>query len=254
VNPSGATYDNAVKIIAKTMRPWRPAALYRAAFVPMPGHEAPGHRESERFRERLALRRPEIIKRGPWFALKRWLEPVLPIVSWNDLIVIPLSGECIRAANWDTIKRIDHMKVRNPAASKATRITAALNGKAIEQHVKYFFKTQWPKSFLPASNDGFYRKPAPDDFSLILADRRFTVDVAQSDQKFPPRWRLHENKMLGARLRIIAFFNELGIIMQGYTWKNNNGFELWPLERLIVRLNIQELKGCFQHFEDCFIY
>lgn len=251
MNPSPETCDNAVKVLSDTMRPWRPAELYHSAFVPTPGRPEPGiGREAERFRERLHLRRPEVVKRGPWFALKRWIDPVLPQVTELDFIVIPFNGHCLKRADRETIRRIKHMVIRNPNASEVARIGAALDGFKVEGHVKDYFRRLWPSSYLEASNHGVYDKPAPDDFSLIVGGKRYTVDVATSTQKYPVLWTLHGGKMKGAFLRIIAYYNEQGVVMQGFTWKKDDVVSLWPIERLIARLNIQEMPDCIQHFED----
>lgn len=248
--PDKATYQKAMAILADTMKPWRPAELFRAAFTPVPGHEHPVGRESERFREHFAAFSREITKVGPWYALTRWLMPVLPFVIPDSLIAIPLSGETIRKAQRETLKRLDYMVVRNAQASKATRISAALEGFTVEQHVKQFFATRWPESYRPASNEGIWQKPVPDDFSLILDGRRFLVDVVGSDGKFPPRWRIRLGKMGGASLRIVAFYNESGIVMQGYTSGRADDLTLRPIERVIVRLNIQKDPACLEAFQD----
>lgn len=254
MNPTDATYDAAVRILSETMRPWRPAELFREAFVSMPGRIQPGHREDERFRERLHKRRRMVVKRGPWFALRRWIDPILPFVSLSDFISISYNGQILINAEKEALRRLDAgMLVRNPKASNVTRTMAAIKGFQVEHHIKNYFKQKWPASYRSASNEKKYHKPAPDDFSLIIADKQYTIDVAQSRTFYPPLWKLHAKKMTGARLRIIAFYAEDSITIQGYAWENDQAPRLRPIERLIARLNMQELPECLTYFEDCIV-
>jgi len=248
--PNEATYQKALYILSETLRPWRAAALFRASFVPVAGHEQPVGRESERFREHFVEYSHEVKKYGPWYALTRWIDPVLPMICPDSLVQIPLSGEAIRQAQSETLHRLPYMVVRNPNANPVTRKMAALNGLTVEQHVKKFFSSTWPESYLPASNERMWRKPAPDDFSLILNGRRFTVDVAKSDQKSPARWRIHPGKLCKSDIRIVAYYNERAVVMQGYASGRSDDFDLRPIERLIVRLNIQKDPSAHEVFRD----
>jgi hypothetical protein len=252
MNPSPETYDRAVQILARNMRPLRAAELYRLSFVSTPGHEKPGlAREDERFRERLAQRRPAVIKRGPWFALERWIVPVLPGITSDDFVTLELNRDCVKEATWECIQRIEHMVVRNPQASKQTRYEAAISGLIVEHHVKRYFQTTWPTHYRQASNEGIWEKAAPDDFALFIGGRRWQVDVASADEIDPPQWRIVRGKMLGAHLRIIAYYGETCVKMLGYQWSTDRISRLRPLERLIVRLNIQNMPSCLRFFRDC---
>lgn len=249
MNPSAATYDNAVRILSETMRPWRAAKLHREAFVPVPGKSTFGEgRQDERFRERLAVRRPQVIKRGPFFALGRWFNTALPIVTRDDFIKVPLNGKSLKLATEETFNRLPHMVTRNPSANPVIRNMACAQGLWVQHHVTDFFQHNWPTSYVPASNEGLYKRPAPDDFGLNIEGRIYLVDVAQSENLDPPRWRLRSEKMRGADMQIVAYFDSRDVIIQGYTWKNHS--DLWPIERLIVRLNIQEIPDCLLYFDE----
>jgi hypothetical protein len=225
------------------MTPWRPAPLFRAAFTPTPDHPTIDGREAERFREHFA-KEPGIIKRGPWYALSRWFDQVLPFVTFDDMIALPLSGRCIREAQIEACRRLPNMIVRNPHANHIHRNMAAFNGLTVEKHIAAHFRETWPQFYIPASNSGLYDKAAPDDFSLKLFGKRWTVDVAGSVCKDPPDWKIHPGKMTGANIRIYAYYNDTDIWMQGYDFPVPGSIEkrIFPIERLIVRLNIQALE------------
>ncbi len=190
-------------------------------------------------------------KQGPWFALERWIAPILPGVTSDDFVTIELNRDCVQRAAWESMQRIEHMVVRNPGASKETRCIAAINGLTLEHHVKHYFETRWPTSYKPASNEGIWNRPAPDDFSLVIGGKRWQVDVAGADQADPPRWRLIRGKLLGACLRIIAYYDQTCVKMLGYQWSSDPIDRLRPMERLIVRLNIQAMPPCLRFFKDC---
>jgi len=221
------------------MRPWRPAELFRQSFTPVPGHEEPVGREAERFREHFESE-AGIVKSGPWYALRRWFDPVLPgLVTFDDMEPLGLSGYCVRSAQIEALRRLDYMVVRNPQADSVSRQVAALNGFTVEKHVKEHFRSRWPDYYRPASNEGVYRRAAPDDFSLWIGGQWITIDVASSKRKYPPEWTLQPGKLRGASIRIFAYYNEHYVWMQGFT-KGDNA-QLYPIERMIVRLNIQKM-------------
>jgi len=238
--PSKATYKKATQTISNTMKPWRPAKLFREAFTPIPGHMEPVGREDERFREHFE-KEPGIVKYGPWYALERWFVRGLPIVTPDDFILIPLNGNDIRSGQEEALRRLPNMVIRNPRADPVVRQMAAINGFAVEHHVKSYFRQSWPSSYMPASNENQFERPAPDDFTLILDGCRFAVDVARSTNKYPVKWKLRKRKMRGATLRIVAYYNDTHVVIQGYTFKDDDCYEVWPIERLIVRLNIQKM-------------
>lgn len=57
--------------------------------------------------------------------------------------------------------------------------------------------------------------------------------------------------MLGAQLCITTYYDEVSIEMLGYQWSTSGVKDLLPMERLIVRLNIQEVPDCLCYFRDC---
>ena len=253
MNPSPETYDNAVRILARNKQPIRAADLYRLAFVLTVGHPEPGYkREDERFRERLTERRPDVIKRGPWFALRRWVDPVLPsCVTPSDFVTLPLTFAHTLSAAWETWKRLPYMVKRNPHVREDTRFFAALQGFLVQHHVQDYFQLHWPTSYHVGSNEDDYERPAPDDFSLSLNGKRWKIDVAGAKQATPPQFTLRPDKMRGADLHIIAYPDHHGIYILGYHWPTDPDGRLWPIERLFVRLNIQQLgPTCCEHFED----
>ena len=216
--------------------------MFRVAFTPTPDHPEIDGREAERFREHFA-KEPGIIKCGPWYALSRWFDPVLPFVAFDDMLPLNLSGRCIREAQIEALRRLPNMIVRNPRTTQVRRNMAAFDGLTVEKHIAAYFRETWPQFYTPASNNGLFDKPAPDDFSLLLAGKKWKIDVASSEVKYPPRWKIHPGKMRGAHIRIFAFYNDSYIWMQGYNKPNlkNSDREIYPIERMIARLNIQEL-------------
>jgi hypothetical protein len=236
--PSPETYRAAIRILAETMRPWRPAELFKAAFTPTADHPGPVGREGERFREHFAGLEG-VIKRGPWYALERWFSPVLPVVTPQDFVAIGLDGRCIRAAQGEALRRLPYMKVRNPAADHIARAMAAIDGHVVEHHVREFFRARWPGSYRPKTNARRFDRPAADDFSLLVCGRWYAVDVARSNEFYPPDWELHRDKMRGAGIRLIAFFDRSCVTIQGYL--KGEGDLLYPIERLIVRLNTGQM-------------
>lgn len=231
----------ATRILSETMTPWRPSALFYASFTPVHGHMEPDGRENERFREHFS-KEPGIIKHGPWYALRRWFDLVLPIVSISDLIPLQIDGDHVREAAIETFRRLPNMITRNLEADPVRRKMAAMNGLTVEKHVCAYFREMWPNSFVPASNAGIFDRPAPDDFSIKIGKYRYKVDVASTDKKYPPKWRIHPAKMKGAQVRIFAYYNKYFVWMLGFNYPRlSNDKEIYPIERMIVRLNIQKL-------------
>lgn len=162
------------------------------------------------------------------------------IVTLADFIYIPFNGDIIQHGQTEALRRLPHMPVRNPNADFVIRAKAAIDGFVVERHIKSFFSQKWPDFYYPASNEGRWQQGAKDDFGLALNGKLVTVDVARSKNLFPVEWKLNDKKLLGAKMIIVAFYHTDAVVMQGYTFQNDKRV-LWSIERLIVRLNIEQM-------------
>ena len=251
--PDRATYQKAIQVLSQTMQPWRSAALFHQAFTPVVGHEEETDREAERFRERF-VRRPGVIKNGPWYALRRWFVPVLPMLSREDYIFLHYSGEIIRWAEMEANRLLPRLAQRNPDADPVTRCATAIRGFRVQGHIARWFEQHYPEFYLPPRGGDV---PKPEDFRLKVNGQVYLVDVAQADAAMPLSFRLHPAKMRGADVVIVGYDNEQGVLMCGYRsrpgplyGKVSKGADVMPIERLLIFLNVAKLGLCWQDFVD----
>ena len=249
--PDRATYQKAVQVLSQTMQPWRPAALFREAFTSVKGHEIPMGREAERFREHFAAKK-EVIKCGPWYALRRWFVPVLPLLTHEDYILLHYSGEIIRWAELEANRLLPRLVQRNPNADPVLRHATAIRGFRVQGHIARWFEHHYPEFYLPPQGGDV---PTPEDFRLKVNGRTYLVDVAQADSAIPLSFRLHTDKMRGADVVIVGYDNEYGVLMCAYKSKPgllygkvSNAADVQPIERLIVWLNVAKLKLSWHDF------
>jgi hypothetical protein len=153
------------------------------------------------------------------------------------------------AAGVDLGRRWSHLHDHFSDSGTPWRQHARYIGAKIEKSVQHYFARRWPEYYRPASNDGDYKRGAPDDFTLELPQGSLIVDVKRWNTDFDTvQARSPKPKVI----YLFAEWNEREkrADMHGFLRSNSDagsGLQEFPanemhnIRRLIVLLNMTRL-------------
>lgn len=204
--------------------------------------------------------------KGGYLALNYWFPNFKKTQSQLSLLSPPeaiyIDGDCLVSydSGFEQAMRepylYDHYGDGNTIHRRNTRRSGAL----VQDHVKYFFRSNWPDFYRGASNENQYDQYAHDDFKLITPFHSIIIDVKKVS--YNNNYGQPVNVVRGLelkqtviyisgewtesqRVRINGIFSSDWLKMIGDTGNGTyhvSANHLWSIDVLVVLLNMAKIR------------
>lgn len=179
-----ATHKNAVELLRQHLAPIHYRTVYDGCVEFSSGRYSEKTDPAEKFRQRYGNEKKNkeiaVVPSTGDLVLRHWYPDrmqlcLLPPEPHNTVI----KGDCIVSyeAGYDQGRRFEYTKDYFNDQNSKHRHIRRQRAKLAEQHVKHYFKTNYPDYYRDASNEGKYKIPSKDDFSLSFPGEKSSYNV-----------------------------------------------------------------------------
>ncbi len=180
---------------------------------------------------------------------KKWIKGDQAVLNFEEPIPVPVTVSSSTAGACETIYRFKHM-IHKPTGTyipideaEPGVVKFRIERAIVEQNVSDYFKQNWPKLWMPPSNDKKYKKPASDDFRIRVKNYIYNFDVftpGRNGKGGLVKWKRP------AHIHVMAEYDDDGVNIRGFTtgqlfsshqWSPE---EIYPFHQLVFWLNCMQ--------------
>jgi len=132
---------------------------------------------SEHYRESVCFINGGYLAMRYWFPQKEMQARLLYVEEYQ----LPVSFKLTTSAAHEYMQRAKHMIDYNNDRDTLQRTEKSIAAYITEFAIKDYFKGKYPNNFKDASNNGDYKRPAWDDFSICINESQYKIDIKSVD-------------------------------------------------------------------------